>query len=639
MGMQLRILISLVLVGLFPASSPARTFTSTDGRTMEAELIKVEGKHATLKRDADRQVFELEISLLSLDDQLYIKQWLAEKHAVGKPLTPHPLGYQTVRIHLPSIMDLAEFPMTLGSPCSPRRIGPRSVEMELPVGGCFWMEMMRYQTNYQSSSFLIRFDGSGSDYYYDWGEGVLKVGLAPNAEKRACGVSLRSDLNRKVDRDAIHLLHQSNPLKSIAVSGQLGDGSAFQDIDPEVATLSMDEAPTFLLPQTLRGLRLKGDADPGFLASVPKLEALALLERDLEIDSPFIRGLLLNLPALQALHLDARYTPDLFPEFGKSRTLKNLHVGGRHGAYRDWPGLGGLDQLESLYTEVAIQATAIAANANLALLQTDSTGLVNPDGRTIPFPKFRSLELHSTTDVEALAKVKDQAPFAAVRFVASMQEPDFSKLSGVEHVQLGRPSSSTAPSVNLHILEPVAHQLKTLELRYVDQAGIQFLADHCPKLEALTIADGRFQDLSVLSSLDRLVYLRLNEMESLESIDLAKLPALQGLEIDDAPVLKTVAGIGSHPKLTDLRLEDCQALLGLGEDASNQKLETLVLVDCESLEDIKGLRGCESLTNIHLEYCPNVGEDLGFRPVRNPRHLEIRGFGSVPYTYSYRPEL
>lgn len=59
-------------------ASQMRTFTSTDGQTMRAELMDVVGDKITIKRD-DGMRFTVETSLFSEKDQTYIKQWLKNK--------------------------------------------------------------------------------------------------------------------------------------------------------------------------------------------------------------------------------------------------------------------------------------------------------------------------------------------------------------------------------------------------------------------------------------------------------------------------------------------------------------------------------------------------------------------------------
>ena len=55
----------------------ARTWTNTAGKTIDAELVKVQGGKAYLK--IDQRVIPLPISGLSKKDQSYIKNWITEK--------------------------------------------------------------------------------------------------------------------------------------------------------------------------------------------------------------------------------------------------------------------------------------------------------------------------------------------------------------------------------------------------------------------------------------------------------------------------------------------------------------------------------------------------------------------------------
>lgn len=65
---------ALLLALLFAGSlADARTWTHQDGRTFEGELLGVEGDMAVIRRDADQQVFEVDIAVLSAEDQDYLK--------------------------------------------------------------------------------------------------------------------------------------------------------------------------------------------------------------------------------------------------------------------------------------------------------------------------------------------------------------------------------------------------------------------------------------------------------------------------------------------------------------------------------------------------------------------------------------
>ncbi|MCB1088505.1 MAG: hypothetical protein KDM63_15820, partial [Verrucomicrobiae bacterium] len=69
--------------------SEARTFTSVDGRTIEADLVDVAGETAKIKR-SDGTEFALPVSSLSPSDREFIEKWEAERKAKLSEGAPKP---------------------------------------------------------------------------------------------------------------------------------------------------------------------------------------------------------------------------------------------------------------------------------------------------------------------------------------------------------------------------------------------------------------------------------------------------------------------------------------------------------------------------------------------------------------------
>ncbi|MCW1886564.1 hypothetical protein OKA04_17635 [Luteolibacter flavescens] len=70
----------LPCLALSPASAQEkRTFTSSDGKTLEADLVSATDKQATLKRTSDGKEFVLPLDRLSEDDRKYVAGWLAKE--------------------------------------------------------------------------------------------------------------------------------------------------------------------------------------------------------------------------------------------------------------------------------------------------------------------------------------------------------------------------------------------------------------------------------------------------------------------------------------------------------------------------------------------------------------------------------
>lgn len=84
--MKLIPLFTCLLAAIFTPSIQARTWTSTDGKTLEAEFISATGLEVTIKRDSDGRTFTMPISRLSEADQAFIRE-----EATAKPAEPKPI--------------------------------------------------------------------------------------------------------------------------------------------------------------------------------------------------------------------------------------------------------------------------------------------------------------------------------------------------------------------------------------------------------------------------------------------------------------------------------------------------------------------------------------------------------------------
>ena len=67
----------------------ARTFTSTDGRTLEADVVKIEGEAAVLQLATGRSV-TVPFNLLIESDQAYLKKGAKPLHRTGLSLRKPP---------------------------------------------------------------------------------------------------------------------------------------------------------------------------------------------------------------------------------------------------------------------------------------------------------------------------------------------------------------------------------------------------------------------------------------------------------------------------------------------------------------------------------------------------------------------
>lgn len=70
-------------LGLLPvgANAETRTFTSADGKTMEAEIVSASNVEVVVKLAANNRQVKFPISLLSSEDQEYVQKWASENES------------------------------------------------------------------------------------------------------------------------------------------------------------------------------------------------------------------------------------------------------------------------------------------------------------------------------------------------------------------------------------------------------------------------------------------------------------------------------------------------------------------------------------------------------------------------------
>ncbi|MDF1850486.1 MAG: hypothetical protein P1U85_06625 [Verrucomicrobiales bacterium] len=69
--------VAVVTLGLLPfvATAESRTFTSADGKTMEAEIVSATNVEVTVKLDSTQRQVRFPIAMLSEEDQAYVLKW------------------------------------------------------------------------------------------------------------------------------------------------------------------------------------------------------------------------------------------------------------------------------------------------------------------------------------------------------------------------------------------------------------------------------------------------------------------------------------------------------------------------------------------------------------------------------------
>lgn len=80
----------ILVTGLLAAGAQARTWTKTDGTTLQGDLFRIQEKSVRIKVAKQDAVQEIEIKQFSTDDQAYIAQQVKERAAKKLTKTPVP---------------------------------------------------------------------------------------------------------------------------------------------------------------------------------------------------------------------------------------------------------------------------------------------------------------------------------------------------------------------------------------------------------------------------------------------------------------------------------------------------------------------------------------------------------------------
>ncbi len=84
--MKLPRLTFLVLLGMTAVQLSGREWTSTDGRTLEADFVSATADSVTVKRAADGQTFTLPLASISEADRKWVKERMAQPAGPAKPV-------------------------------------------------------------------------------------------------------------------------------------------------------------------------------------------------------------------------------------------------------------------------------------------------------------------------------------------------------------------------------------------------------------------------------------------------------------------------------------------------------------------------------------------------------------------------
>lgn len=113
----MRLIRVLAVILALGSVAHAREWTAKDGRKLEAELLSLTGDRVTLKRDSDGRTVTILLSLLSLEDQQWIKA-----RAIGAALSPPPGPGAAGTFRCDFQADDWQSPWNMGNPNLPRNV-------------------------------------------------------------------------------------------------------------------------------------------------------------------------------------------------------------------------------------------------------------------------------------------------------------------------------------------------------------------------------------------------------------------------------------------------------------------------------------------------------------------------------------
>lgn len=97
--------LGLVLIPLLPSAlAETRTYTSSDGKKLEAEVMMVKEGNASLKL-ANGRTFKVPLSRLSEDDQTFLKEWAKENPAISMNSLRLEIRKSRKPVDLPKVTD------------------------------------------------------------------------------------------------------------------------------------------------------------------------------------------------------------------------------------------------------------------------------------------------------------------------------------------------------------------------------------------------------------------------------------------------------------------------------------------------------------------------------------------------------
>ncbi|CAI0473743.1 unnamed protein product [Linum tenue] len=204
--------------------------------------------------------------------------------------------------------------------------------------------------------------------------------------------------------------------------------------------------------------------------------------------------------------------------------------------------------------------------------------------------------------------------------------PGISKLHSLEilDVTACRRSDIESPVCLMEMLPPNLKRLAIVSFTLSTQLPpllTHLEVGHSMQLERLS------NNLASLSK--NLTELRLYVVGIFEIHGLGELTALETLDIDDAPNLRTLDGLQRLVLLKELSISGCQEVVEVRGLDGLESLHTLEIVVCKSIRKLPDLSGLRELEWLCLDGCTQLTEVPGLGRLESLEYLSMAGCSSI----------
>lgn len=643
-------------LGISGFAGEVRVFTNKEGQSIRAEAVAVSGAMLQIRRESDGLMFSIPIGTLSLDDQVWIKNW---SQAAADDLKDGE--WTRLRIDLPKPADRVRV-VGNGSLILAAPIGGHAYDMLLPLGAWVSLEVRTFEDPGVVLEHLVKFEGA-KNWKVSYESRNLLISRDGGTEK-IVGITLpEEDVDKYIDSIDRNRLDRQVCIE-IPRNGFMGN---IEDLGVPVVAYTCDTVLRAAKVSDLASKKPKAlyvgieEAAVDRLPEFEKLEALHLFVsvRAKMVDGerekyPYDRIEIKDLPKVRDLQLrSVPFTEELgrlLADMGTLRMLEFYWTTSESWTLREPPMWEGLDRLAPTLQSfragpgIRVKQEELERLANLRALYLQSGFLgVKGEVKFLPDDMQQLLALEdslspSNHDKKDFAEWMRTGAFPKLRRLYTPFLFNMESMPALELLRAGG-SYDEGEKPNLDNLAG-ATELFSLGIADLNQDDIKRIPSlPCArKMENLQINTSEFSDLSALSQMPKLTALGVyGNSESFISIDLGLYPLLTSFTATSERGLLEIGGISRHRSLRDLRIRSCEQVANLGGTAPNSVLQHLDLARCHGLTSISAFNETTALTYVSIDDCDGLADPLPFLDknplsylsVRNCEHLKNRSIRDI----------